>query len=29
MRTLIENGILVTASDTFGADLVIEGETIA
>ena len=29
MRTLIENGTLVTASDTFEADLVIEGETIA
>src|SRR5712675_1550935 len=29
MRTLIENGTLVTASDTFEADLVIEGEKIA
>ena len=29
MRTLIENGTLVTASDTFQADLVIEGEKIA
>ena len=29
MRTLIENGTLVTASDTFEADLVIVGETIA
>src|SRR5438067_12287047 len=29
MRTLIENGTLVTASDTFEADLLIEGEKIA
>src|ERR1700704_4844820 len=29
MRTLIENGTLVTASDTFEADLVIEGEKIS
>ncbi len=29
MRILIENGTLVTASDTFAADLLIEGEKIA
>jgi dihydropyrimidinase len=29
MRTLIENGTLVTPTDTFAADLLIEGETIA
>src|SRR5256714_8914031 len=28
MRTLIENGTLVTASDTFEADLLIDGEKI-
>ncbi|MCM2676209.1 dihydropyrimidinase [Alkalicoccobacillus plakortidis] len=29
MRTIIQNGIIVTASDTFEADLLIEGEQIA
>src|SRR3954470_15394976 len=29
MRTLIENGTLVTASDTFEADLLMEGEKIS
>ncbi|HNH04876.1 MAG TPA: dihydropyrimidinase [Anaerolineales bacterium] len=29
MNTLIKNGTLVTASDTFAADILIEGETIA
>src|SRR5258706_8302586 len=29
MRTLIENGTLVTASDTFQADLLVEDEKIA
>jgi len=29
MKTLIKNGTLITASDTFDADILIEGETIA
>ncbi len=29
MSTLIRNGTLITASDTFDADILIEGETIS
>ncbi|HNK64554.1 MAG TPA: hypothetical protein PLE14_10890, partial [Anaerolineales bacterium] len=29
MKTLIKNGTLITASDTFNADILIEGETIS